>query len=56
MCLLLATHDFHSILLAVEWDTILFFASLFVLVKTLAELGAVISGYYFTNSRTSTTA
>ena len=41
MSLLLATHSLHDLLKAVEWDTLLFFASLFVLVECLGELGVI---------------
>jgi Na+/H+ antiporter NhaD/arsenite permease-like protein len=40
-CLLMSTHDIRHVLEAVEWDTLLFFASLFVFVETLAELGLI---------------
>jgi len=35
MCILIAPHDFHHVLDAVEWDTLIFFGSLFVLVESL---------------------
>nr|QPO25077.1 pink-eyed dilution protein [Callinectes arcuatus] len=43
LCLgmLLSPHDVHNLLEAVEWDTLLFFASLFVLVECVAELGLI---------------
>jgi Na+/H+ antiporter NhaD/arsenite permease-like protein len=38
---LMSTHHIHHVLEAVEWDTLLFFASLFVFVEALAELGLI---------------
>ena len=37
--LLAKPHEFHHLLDMVEWDTLLFFAGLFVLIEGLAELG-----------------
>jgi Na+/H+ antiporter NhaD/arsenite permease-like protein len=41
LCLLLLRHDYHAASSAVEYDTLLFFAMLFVLVECLAELGVI---------------
>eukprot|EP00392_Amoebophrya_sp_AT5.2_P017170 g17493.t1 len=41
LCFLLTSHEVHHVLEAVEWDVLLFFASLFVLVESLAELGLI---------------
>jgi Na+/H+ antiporter NhaD/arsenite permease-like protein len=41
LCLLLFTHKYNSASSAVEYDTLLFFAMLFVLVECLAELGVI---------------
>ncbi|KAF4751690.1 protein kinase [Perkinsus olseni] len=40
-CIVLSPHDFHRVLEAVEWDTLIFFASLFVLVEAVNELGLI---------------
>ncbi|EER14715.1 pink-eyed dilution protein, putative [Perkinsus marinus ATCC 50983] len=40
-CIILSPHDFHRVLEAVEWDTLIFFASLFVLVEAVNELGLI---------------
>jgi Na+/H+ antiporter NhaD/arsenite permease-like protein len=41
LCMLLLTHNYHGASSAVEYDTLLFFAMLFVLVECLAELGVI---------------
>jgi Na+/H+ antiporter NhaD/arsenite permease-like protein len=41
MCILLLTHTFNVASSAVEYDTLMFFAMLFVLVECLAELGVI---------------
>ena len=38
-CLAVSRHSIRNLLEAVEWDTLLFFAALFVLVEALGELG-----------------
>ena len=43
--ILFAPHEFGQYLEFVEWDTLLFFALLFVLVETLSELGLYIRSY-----------
>lgn len=40
-CLVLTPHQIHQVLESVEWDTLLFFAALFVLVETIAEMGLI---------------
>ncbi|KAF4677085.1 protein kinase [Perkinsus chesapeaki] len=40
-CIVLSPHDIHRVLEAVEWDTLIFFASLFVLVEAVNELGLI---------------
>merc|ERR1719498_1081774 len=39
--ILFQPHSIHHYLMAVEWDTLFFFACLFVLVESLAELGVI---------------
>lgn len=39
--MLVRPHDIHHYLLIVEWDTLLFFAMLFVLIECLAYLGVI---------------
>ena len=39
--IVIAPHQIRPLLDAVEWDTLLFFASLFVFVESLAELGLI---------------
>jgi len=41
LCLLLSPHDSQQVLSVVEWDVLFFFASLFVLVESIAELGVI---------------
>jgi Na+/H+ antiporter NhaD/arsenite permease-like protein len=41
LCILLLTHNYGIASSAVEYDTLLFFATLFVLVECLAELGVI---------------
>ncbi|CAD7973466.1 unnamed protein product [Amoebophrya sp. A120] len=41
LCFLLTSHEIHHVLESVEWDVLMFFASLFVLVECLAELGLI---------------
>ncbi|CAD7958955.1 unnamed protein product [Amoebophrya sp. A25] len=41
LCLLLSHHEIHHVLESVEWDVLLFFASLFVLVECLGEMGLI---------------
>jgi Na+/H+ antiporter NhaD/arsenite permease-like protein len=41
LCILLMTHNYRAASSAVEYDTLLFFAMLFVLVECLAELGVI---------------
>jgi len=41
MMTMLKPHNIKSVLKAVEWDTLIFFAELFVLVETLTELGLI---------------
>jgi Na+/H+ antiporter NhaD/arsenite permease-like protein len=41
LCIFLLTHKYHDASSAVEYDTLLFFAMLFVLVECLAELGVI---------------
>jgi Na+/H+ antiporter NhaD/arsenite permease-like protein len=41
LCLLLFTHKYNTASSAVEYDTLLFFAMLFVFVECLAELGVI---------------
>lgn len=41
LCILLLTHNYRTASSAVEYDTLLFFAMLFVLVECLAELGVI---------------
>ncbi|KAF4677086.1 protein kinase [Perkinsus chesapeaki] len=40
-CMITSPHDFHKVLEAVEWDTLIFFASLFVFVESINELGLI---------------
>lgn len=40
-CLLVSRHSIRHLLEAVEWDTLLFFACLFVIVEGLVELGLI---------------
>lgn len=41
LLILVDRDDFESVLLHVEWSTLLFFASLFVLMESLAKLGLI---------------
>lgn len=40
-CLLVSRHSIRHLLEAVEWDTLLFFACLFIIVEGLVELGLI---------------
>jgi len=40
-CILFSPHSIHHYLMAVEWDTLFFFALLFCLVESLSELGVI---------------
>jgi P protein len=40
-CLMVSHHDIRHLLEAVEWDTLLFFACLFIIVEGLVELGLI---------------
>ena len=40
--MLIATpHELHTVFESVEWDTLLFFASLFVMIEAMAEMGLI---------------
>ena len=41
VCMLVNAHEIHSVMEAIEFDVLLFFAALFVLVETLGELGVI---------------
>ena len=34
-------HDLHHVFETVEWDTLLFFAALFVMIESMAEMGLI---------------
>ncbi|GMI48673.1 hypothetical protein TrCOL_g12489 [Triparma columacea] len=41
MMLVASPHDLHSVFENVEWDTLLFFAALFVMIEAMAEMGLI---------------
>ena len=41
MMIVASPHDLHAVFEHVEWDTLLFFAALFVMIEALAELGLI---------------
>ena len=41
MMLVASPHELHNVLESVEWDTLLFFAALFVMIEAMAEMGLI---------------
>lgn len=41
MMLIATPHDLHHVFETVEWDTLLFFAALFVMIEAMAEMGLI---------------
>ena len=41
MMLVASPHELHNVLESVEWETLLFFAALFVMIEAMAEMGLI---------------
>ena len=41
MMLVASPHELHNVLESVEWETLLFFAGLFVMIEAMAEMGLI---------------
>jgi len=41
MMLVASPHELHNVMESVEWDTLLFFAALFVMIEAMAEMGLI---------------
>ena len=41
MMLIATPHELHHVFESVEWDTLLFFAALFVMIEAMAEMGLI---------------